>query len=637
MMTVYTLLTLLEIVGAWASPSGQHWAVAFADGAGQKLVIDGTEVGSADSFEQVELSEEGDYAFYCANADGAWVVANGEQIGPFPEVSMPDLEALSRMNNPTPRERLFRGGTRSVFAARDRDGYWVSLVRYPAAPGAQEKSALPVHRRVGSGADPSMSEMVRIRFVLLKGFVPAFITADEEQECLHLGERVATCAPQVSLLAYSQASGRLVYARHDGQLLTLATGAKEWGPTKLLDWITFSQDGRRLAFVMERNGSQALVVDDSVVAESERIEAVAWTGDDKLIYLEHRKDRSLLHVGADVVLEKRYVSNVYVSSSNAVVARGGEDDETAVLWPLEGWGDLDQIWNEGFLASGLFIGQARMEGGRQSVVLGSASPALVDGVPVFSPSSGAEALAYVTASAGKETLHFGSATAEIGDGHVDGISWCGSESSAVPLVRIRRGASECGRLGVAGEELCCERIVALGCGPDGLEALCLGKGAYSYRTERSPAPDPEAFQDVPTTLLYSDAERGVISFAARRGDGWLVVGGGEERAVDGRPLFVHPGEDGAWFLAPQGNARRWIAPGFSSRACERVLTPFFHEGHSLFVQRCSGKEGWVIDGRESDDHDAIVSRPVFFDSGFMYWAHETGRTVLVRRQFLRTE
>lgn len=601
-----------QVAGLWASPSGTHVAVALAGGAGTRLLIDGAEVGTADTFEAVALSDDGQYAFYFADKDGEFVATPEGTLGPFVDVRMPDVNALSAMSRPTARDSLYRCGTRSAFAARDPRGDWVVYSRYPAAPASQERAALNLHRGQTTGPDATARSNTAVRFALLKGFVPAFITTQDEEECLHIGSRKAACGAQVSLVAYSGASERLVFAIHDGESIVVHTGTRTWGPTKYVDWVTFSPDGQHLAFVMSREGLHRLVVEDVEIAAHPRIESVAFSNG-RVVYLAHEADRSLLKSGSDVLAEKRFLSNLYVPVAGSVAARGGQEGTGAVLWPFEGFDALDQIWNEGFLASGDLIGQLRWKSGRQAVVRAGVASAEADGIPVFAPAPDGSQLAYVAASGGAETLVVGSKATPVADGHVESISWCTGKA----LVKVRMKDSECGSF--AGQDqgrICCKRLVALGCAGQSVEAVCMEGGKYVHKVGGQQ--DREPFDDVPAVLLFADAGAGILAFAGRRGTSWFVVSQGKELAVDGKPLYVHPGDDGGWFLTPQGTGRRWVAPGFASRGCERVFAPFFLAGHSVFVQRCSGRESFVVDGKERTAHDAILTAPVAVEGGFLF-------------------
>jgi hypothetical protein len=621
-----------------ASRSGAHWAAVFQDGAGQRLVLDAAEAGRAERFEQVTVGDDGSVAFWFRDGDREFVVAGGVTYGPLTGAHMPDLDAVAGMSRPSAAEWSYRGGTRTVFAGRDRNGDWVSLTRYPAAPAEQESRLLPMQRTFPGGPDPSTALREAIRFVLVRGRVPVFLTRAEDEECLWVGEKQAACAEQISMLAWAPESGRIAFAvrAHDGEL-TVHSGVKRHGPTTRLDWVTFSPGGEHLAFVMERDGQHALVLDDLEVVRFPRIEALAWLPGPKLAYLAHTEGRSILSIGGEAVWEQRAISAVYVGPDGKVAAWGADADGRRFLWPFAGLEQVTDLWNDGFLAGGRFFARGKLGTGRHVVVLGGELSPALDGISLFAPAPDGRSLAVVGAAGGVERVLLDGTEVPGVAGHVEEIRW----SAAGPLLKVNRGGrgepagenarqkQECVvRPGV--EEVCCAHLVASGwTAAAGLEALCLqpGKGFALLAASATRAQAP--FDEVPPALLYRDDALG-MAFAARRGEDWFRVAAGKVQGLERKPEFLLAAPDGPWFLVPTGPGRRWYAPGFVSREYSRILQPFFSEGRSLFLARVGSREAWVSGNRETATAGRALSAPVFVPGGFLSWMGTDEGVILVR-------
>ena len=612
------------IVATYASPSGNHWAVVRITPEGRNLVIDGTDLGPAEGYGHVTLLDSGACHFWFAREGKEWLATPEGNLGPYDRVYMPSLEGISDLAHPSGEAWAYRGGSRAVFAGRDRTGEWVALSRYPASPDAQESVPLATTLKVSPGPNPSSAEREDGRYLLLRGKVPAFVAVKGKRECVLVGGAEVICGTEISLMAYSKESGRLAVAARRGESITFHSGYERYGPTDNLDWVTFSPDGLHLAFVYRKEENHVLVVDDVEIASHPRIEAVAWTAGNQVAFLAHTSDRSLLRVGEKVVEEARFISALYASPTGKVTAFAGKADGSRYLAPGGTEMGLAQLWSEGFLAEGSFFARARLKKGPEVFLFGDTVSPSYYGVSLLSPSPDGKSMTAVGKDPDKQTLLINGTPASSVTGQVDGVTWC---AKGRPIVRYAEEGGQCA-LRLGSEKRCCPNIVAVECGAadTDLHILCMTPQGYRYFANGEPTSEP--YHELPLHLSFIDVRTGQAVAVARRHDVWYLVGGGEEHPLAAAPQFVLPAPDGPWFKVADKEGTRWIAPGFTSKRYVRLADPFFSEGHSIFWARAKGGEAWVVDGTELQSEEEIASGPVFVTGGFLFWVRSSGTHLL---------
>jgi len=604
------------------SPSGKHFAFLVRAAGGDVLYVDGKRKASHDRIEQVTVTDSGELFYWYRSGAGEFVAAAGRESGPYSGIRIPDIDIMDSLSRPSPAEWGFRGGTRVVFAARDATGDWGTVCRYPAAATAQERRMLPTTRVWHYAPDPTVETSKPLRYRLVRGKVPIFLGKEDDEECLVVGTKPVVCAENIAMLAYSKASGRLAYATQDREGLTLDSGCKLHGPTSNIDWVAFSPDGNRLAFIMKEKQHRVLIVDDAREAEFELIESLAWTSDNRLLYLAHGKEGAHLFLEGKPILEKPLISKVFLSPTDQVLAFG-VSDRVPFLFPFQGLGEFVSLRAEGFLPSGEFYAQVSLPLRRSALLLdGKMSPSFY-GISKLSISPDGTRLAGVGSTVDGDLLLVGTDTQRKLKGRADRLDWC---PGGALLVREKQRDKEC-LVTDDDKRHCCKRIVAAGCGKKGVPtyACITDKGYEAFSGTGSLA---EPYDDIPMQLIYQDARRGRLDFSARRGQEWFLVVDGTEARADGKPIFVYPADDGAWFLVRGTTGSRWVTRQGESPWYGSVKAPFFVDGKPVYLARRDGKETWVSPAGEMPWHDELLSAPHPFPGGFLFWARDAESRVL---------
>lgn len=615
----------LRVRQVFSSASGEHWGATVEREDGVALVIDGRRLEGKDDFGSLRLEDDGAFSFWFKEESNEYVATPAGNIGPAEHMRMPDLAVLRQAGVVSPGSWAHRGGTRSVFGARTLDGDWTCLMRYPAAPGFQEETTLPDSRLAPAGSDPTSTLASPVRYELV-GAQPVFIAKDGRGECLWGGGYERTCGDRIALLSLSPGGERLAFAVQQGGLLELVTGKGRFGPTRYLDWITWSPDGKQMAFVMEADARHVLMLDGNELARFPRIQSLAWTAQG-LSFLAHQAGSSIAVSGQRVLLEERVLHGLYAAPDGRVVVWGNDPEGGGVLWPFEHLPGLQQIWGAGFLAGSEFFAAARFAGGKSGFLFngdGLGGLAVVTAVMVSPDGSH---LAVLGAGGAGPLLFLNGRIKESQQGRITDVEWC---PEGQPRLRSSGKTGECVERGP--HVTCCPRIVFTACLEDGqAAALCMTPEGYSWMQGANALTAP--YQDVPLTLVYRQTETGSTWFAARRGDRWYRVQAADETGLPGRPAMVHAGDDGPWYLVHSDGKRQWVAPKFAAPLAGNVHPPFFHDGHSVFWATAEGREVWVVDGKTSESFVRIPAAPAFHRGGFYFVALDGERLQVLKHMF----
>jgi hypothetical protein len=613
-----------EVVDTFVTPDGEHAAWVVDRPGGQTLFVDGDEFLTWERIDQVALTPDGGSVFWGQRA-GRQHIFYRDQVGdPYDEIYLPDIEVLGSMASPEPAEWGFLGGSRVAFAARNRQGEWTTLLRFPAAAQNQEQRPLPQTRALCDSHDAERRVHRPLHYRLLRGKVPVFIGRKGEEECLVVGHEEAACGIQITMLAYAPATGRLAFAVNTRKGLMVHTGLQTFGPTTNVDWVTFSPDGRRLAFVLRSDAGQTIVVDDKPLAVHPAVGALFWTPEGRLLSLHHDDAGSHLRLDGEELLTARRIERVFLGPDGRIFV-AGTGEEGLFLHPFGRPGKLTSLWGEGFLPAGRFFGLARLPGGKVALLEEETLSPAFNGINRVTPSPDGARLAAVGASVEGDTVLLDGKDWGGMEGRVERLLWCDRTEL---VVWERQKDREC-LVQADGTRHCCARLVLAGCDASGKPLrVCLGEGKYTAMLADQAVAEP--FQDVPLHLVYQDARTGEVDFAGRRGDAWSVVLDGREAPAQGRPVHLLPTDDGAWFLVHGDQGRRWVRRGGATAWFDSVSPPFKLHGQFLWVARADGKESWYLGDRELASSDALVSAPIPFERGFFYWAREGERLVLKR-------
>jgi hypothetical protein len=609
-----------------ASPSGFQGATVLAKG-GKKILLslfEGKEIAEHDEIDQATLLDSGELVYWYKEKRGEFVVSPAGRAGPYASILMPDIRVLDRLGRPTAAEWSYRGGTRTSFGVREQPGEWTAILRYTAEAEVQEKHPLPTTRQVMLGPDPMNSESRPIRYGLLRGAQPIFIgQRDEEEECLVVGTKPLECGEAVVMVAYSGASGRAAVAVKRRKGLFVNTGSGLIGPVSALDWVAFSPDGNHLALVVNEKGQRAIMVDDKSVFKGETIDSLAWTGDNRLLFLHHDSKGSHLHVGDGAVLDKLQIQQLYLSPDDRWFAVGLDQSGVFVL-PFDGLRGLDTVWSGGFLKDGRFFARAKSNDGQAALLFDGRLSAPCNGIASLNLAPDGLSFAAVASSVQSDSVLFETGDPVDVSGRVLRVDWCRGNA---PLVRVRRPDGEC-LLSRQGTGPCCPRIVAAGCTADE-EPLLLCLASEGYVMMKGSQPAGAAFTEVPPQLLYQDSLRGTLAFAARRQTEWFLVFQGAESPAGGTPEFLYPADDGPWFQVAGTSGRRWATPRATSGWFDSVGAPFVLADRTVFKARKGGKETWAHALGTEEWHDQLLSPPIPVPYGFWYWARSDGTLKLI--------
>jgi len=600
------------------SPAGGHFAFVMHAKGGDSLYVDGERTHAADSIEQVSIDDSGKATFWCARSGREYVVSGDDESGPWDETSIPDLASLGGQAQPSPSEWSYRAGSRCAFGARDREGRWNVLLRFPAAPAAQEQRPLPATRSVASGPDPTAKIAQPNRYSFVKGSVPVFIGKRDRKECLVVGDEVAGCGRKVSMLAWTPTTGRLAFALETPNGLLVHSGHRLHGPVRNVDWISFSPDGHHLAFLVRRSDEHVLVVDDEIRQTYPLIESLSWLADGRLLVLAHDDEGAHLTLDRVPLLDKPMVSAVYVSpGGNTVVS--GKDSNGFFLDPLGDLPAIESLWGEGWLANNRFYAVARLVGGGQALVFDDKVSEGYAAVKGYSVSPDGLHMAAVGGRVDGSTVLLDGEEVFSIPGPVEELLWCGNSGV---LARQRAGNEDC-LIDKEGRKNCCPRIVFAQCQDSGRPRyLCITSGGYElFEDGVVKAP---AWQEVPLHLVFKDDARSTLSFAGRRGEDWYLHIDGAEHPANGKPLMAYPATDGGWYLVQGSTGQRWVGPFGKSSWYSGVKMPVTLSGHSVFAARKQGREAWVQPGLEPTWGGPLASPPVRFAGGFIYLTRADG-------------
>ena len=599
-----------------SNASGIAWVTRSADG--DRLFVDGELAAHEKAIDQIHVTAGGEVVYWATDGERQVVVYRGEEGPAFEFIYIPDLELLAALATPGTTEWSFLGGTRVAFAARDRNDEWTALLRFPAAVQNQEKRPLPVTRGHLDGADPASRSHRPLRYRLLRDKVPIYIGQRGREECLVIGRKIEACGKQVALLAVAGDLGQAAFGIMTPDGLELHSRFGTVGPTSNVDWVSFSPDGQHLACVIREKQGQALYVDGVSRSLHELVSSALWLPDNRLLALVHGVAGSQVLVDGSTVLEKKLIERLLVSPQGEVFAIG-KDDAGPFIDPLGQPGQFTSIWGEGFLTGGSLYGLLRLPDGKVSLLGGTRQSEPYSAVSRVSPAPDGKQLAAVGASVDGDAVILDGELWQAMSGRVARFAWCGGEKLQV---LVRTGDQECLMAAGVGAE-CCPRFVATGCDATGRPtAVCLKESRYVASLNGAPVGEP--FEDVPLHLVFQEAVTGGLEFAGRVGDVWTLFFNGQAQSAAGKPLQVHPGIGGAWFLVQGSAGYRWVGGTSATEWFDAISAPLELRGHTLFKARRNGREAWVDGQRTYGWHDAILSTLYLVDGGGFYWARDEG-------------
>ena len=599
----------VEVVDTFVRPDlgGIAWVVRSTDG--DRLFIDGEEAAHETSIDQIHLSRGGEAVYWAASGDRQFVVYRGEKGPAFDSIYVPDLEVLAALANPEPAEWCFLGGTRVAFGARDRHGEWTALLRFPAAVQNQERRPLPLTRAVYDSADPASRGHRPLRYRLLRDKVPVYIGLRGREECLVIGRKIEACGKQVALLAVASDLGQIAFGMMTPDGLELHSRFGRIGPTANVDWVSFSPDGKHLACVVRQEQGQVLSVDGVSGSASGLVASALWLPDNRLLALVHGAAGSQVVVDGAAILEKKLIERLLISPTGDVFAIG-KDDAGPFVDPLGQPGRFSSIWGEGFLSGGLFYGLLRLPDGKSSMLSGAHQSPSFSAISRISPAADGKHVVAVGASVDGDAVLLDGELWQALSGRVEKFTWCGGEKLQV----LVRGADHECLVATGAIETCCPRFVATGCDASGRPtAVCLNESRYVASLNGTPVGEP--FEDVPLHLVYQDSATGRLEFAGRLGELWTLFSGGKAQHAEGKPLQVHPGIDGAWFLVQGSAGFRWVGGSGATEWFDTISAPLMAGGHMFFKARRKGLEAWTDSGRTYGWHEAILSTIHVVDGG----------------------
>ncbi len=617
----------VEVVDTYVGPKvgSIAWIVSFEDGT--RLFVDGAEIAHEEQIEQVHVSDGGEATYWASSGDQQVVVYRGAEGPEFEDIYVPDLEVLAGLSTPESNEYSFLGGTRVAFGARDRSGEWTALLRFPAAWQNQEKRPLPVTRVHYGSPDPASRTHRPLRYRLLRGKVPVYIGRRDREECVVIGRKIAACGKQVSLLAVAPDLSQAAFGIMTPQGIEFYSSFGMVGPTSNLDWVSFSPNGDHLACVVRREAQQVLYVDGVQRSVHDVVAAAVWLPDNRLLTLTHGATGSQVSVDGQLLLEKQLIERLYVSPDARVLAVG-KDGDGPFLDPVGRPGGFSSIWGEGFLSSGLFYGLLRLPDGKVSLLRDDQMTLPFSAISRVSLAPDGTHLVAVGASVDGDAVLLDGDSWQSVPGRVERFAWCGGSKLQVMV----RGADlEC-LMAKEVAQHCCPRFVATGCDAAGRPtAVCLEESRYVATLAGERVGEP--FEDVPLHLVFQDLATGELDFAGRKGESWSLVFSGRATEAQGKPLQVHPGAGGAWYLVQGESGFRWATAEGKTEWFDAVSSPMSYNGHSLFRARRDGREAWADGGRIFGWHDAILSTLYTVDGGGFYWARDEGRIHLDTLEF----
>jgi hypothetical protein len=604
-----------EVRETAVSQDGSSLAFVIAGDHGEVLFINNVEVAAHDEISQVEFAEGGQVVYAVRDGDDWSIVSGDKVIGPFEKIYIPDLEVLTDLAIPEPSEWSFMGGSRVVFAGRNRQDEWTAFMRFPGNPQKQEQRPLPITRALPSPTDPSAMTHRPLHYRMVRGKVPAFIGISRGAECFYVDNHEVGCGRQVVMLAMSGASGRTAVAWRDRDGLYLHTGHQVHGPTLNVDWISFSPSGNRLAFVQRQDGEHLLIVDDIEQGRYPQIDSLLWAGDGRLIKLVHEESGSKVFVDDLQLAAWPLIERLFLSPSGTLHLLG-RAIAGLLVDPGIAAGSIEAIWSEGFLTGGAFYAIARLAGGGQALLFNDQLSSPRHGFPLVSVSPSGSQLAAVGVDASGETVYLDGADKGVLPGHAEQLLWCRQEEL---LVKIRKEDQECLVRNLT-EMLCCPRLVFAGCSPEGrIQRLCMGPDRYGFYLDEEALGDP--FDEVPLHLVYLDSASGDLAFAARRDEQWSIVSNGVVQDLDAAPVQLYPTAEGPWFEAGLRGARKWVTPHGSSAAYTSVSVPFETPSGPIFRAVKDGRQAWVTERGPMAWHDSLRSLPqAGAGQEWLYWA-----------------
>ena len=600
-----------RLLSSFTSPDGAHWGAIFDVKGVNLLVVDEVPIAHAEQIHRATVSNKGEAVYWYQEGEKHFLASPSGTAGPFDQIYSPDLHALAGYGVTLPDDLDFRGGVRVVFGARDHEGNWQALVRYPAEPQAQDVRPLPTSKVVPTGSDATLTRVQPLGFSLVRPSVPFAIAVDGDQECVLVGNTNYGCGSQVAMLAFAPATGRIAFALERANRLYVNSGRKVMGPVPNVDWVSFSRDGKHLAFVVRFENRNVLIQDDVAVAEHPRIEGAVWTPDNKLIAIAHLTDRSLLLSNGKVTLETLGITGVFVSPTGEVRAAGYDQDGRFVQG-VDNESRYESIYQEGFLLDGrMYATLSQEKGGKSFAVDGKKTP-LLSGVERLETSPGSGAVVAVLGMDG--VRHF------FKDGEpwfetrasLNSIVWCGHR----PFAQIREGEED--RLVADNGEtaVSCPRLVFAVCAGETVEALCMEEGKFLLKMGGEVV---DEWKEVPLDLACGTHGGTRSAFAGRNADGWILRYPDRALPAAARPIATLPTPAGAWYLLREGKTSRWVTPAGSHDSYSSVTQPVMLDGYAIYRGRKDGNESWVVDGKAMGWYKQLESPPTVAGGRLLFW------------------
>jgi hypothetical protein len=610
------------------------WIIEGTDG--HQLFVDGARRAGAEAIEQPAWTLGGELVYWERSPRGSRIHWGDRRGRLWDEIRTPDLEALSRANDPANWAWMDRGGARVVFAARDPNApeKWVRLTRRPSQPGELERRPLTTSRIRRDDPDPGRTRTMALRYHLLNRRVPVYIGRRGKEECFVVGTREMACGARIEMIAIAPRTGRLLAAwrERDGEDLYLSDGLGTTGPWRRIDWASFSGDGLRYAVMVADRDGDRIQTGQGSIGSLGRLAALAHLADGALATLWFLPDRAALLAGERVVMEGAVVTRFM---------RPPAGDPVPVVLDREGYrvgvaADAPrarQIWGEGFLADGRAVAQITPMAGGQGLLAGGTTLVQGDALTGFIASADGSRILSVLhdRESGTESVWLDGRKILAAD-EVTGFGFVGAGPAARTWVHGRRGTEQCLWTSLDPAGLCCPSILGWTGAPAAPLLLCDGPDGPTMVAAEGSAARVDA---LPRSLLVAGPDGRILWFVTRDGSAWWLHGADGRRApLPGVPRMVLTGPDAMHhprLLIDGDDGSGW----FTGRTGDRFSAEIAEMPHeipglgSVYASRRGGAVRWIGPTFMTPEADGLGSAPRPSDAGLSWWERRGARWVWV--------